>query len=62
MSYVLVDIHGSSIASYEERDAAVSAFEEMIAEDPAARDEVALLVTDASGHTTGRLHPAATAA
>lgn len=58
MSYVLVDTHGSSIASYEERQPAVAAYEAMVADDPAARDEVAILVTDPSGRTVDRLHPA----
>lgn len=62
MSCVLVDTHGSSLASYGERDAAISAYEAMVAEDPGARDEVAILITDASGRTTERLHPAGTAA
>lgn len=62
MSYVLVDTHGTSLASYEEREPAVAAYETMVAEDPVARDEVAILVTDPSGRTIERLHPAGTAA
>ena len=62
MSYVLVDMHGSSIASYEERESALAAYEAMVTDDPAARDEVAILVTDPSGRTIDRLHPAGAAA
>lgn len=62
MSYVLVDTHGSSIASYEEREPAVAAYEAMLADDPAARGEVAILVTDPSGRTIDRLHPASATA
>ena len=61
MSYVLVDTHGSSIASYEEREPAVAAYEAMVADDPAARDEVAVVVTDPSGRTVDRSLPASAA-
>lgn len=55
MYFVLVDNHGSSLETFADRGAAVSAWTELVAQDPSARSEVAVLECNDEGVALERI-------
>lgn len=53
MKYVLMDSTGNLIESYDSEDDARAALEQIVAREPEAADDVALIVYDDSGMPTG---------
>ena len=49
MYYVLLDSHGASLDRFDEREPALRAWQELIQQDAAAAEDVALLLCDDDG-------------
>jgi len=62
MHYVLLDSHGTSLESFEDREPALRAWHELIQHDASAADDVALLLCDEAGVALERVSVDATLA
>jgi hypothetical protein len=51
--FFLVDDHGSPLGEFKTREEATHALEQLIAEDPAAAEECAVIELDARGRRVG---------
>ena len=60
MHYVLIDSHGTSLDSYEDRRAALRSYAELVERDPSAEEDVAVLEVDDDGVARSRLDTTAT--
>ncbi|HTU14940.1 MAG TPA: hypothetical protein VMF31_07065 [Solirubrobacterales bacterium] len=55
MEYELIDKSGVSLETFGTPERAMDAFREMVGEDPAAADDIAILKLDDEGHAIGRI-------
>jgi hypothetical protein len=60
MYYVLVDSHGTSLETHEDRESALRSHAELVEQDSAAKVDVAILLCDDNGVVQERVDVGAT--